>query len=91
MQGETAPAEIEAATWSSAQRLANKAFALLNLERYEEVIELCQKIAHENRIEAAGRWGESSWTNEMIGVSHWLLGRSDEAVSAWRQATTLST
>ena len=44
------------------------------------------QFGESRRIEAAGRWGESSSEYETIGVSYWLLGRDDEAVAEWRGA-----
>jgi lipoprotein NlpI len=59
--------------------LRNKGLALMNLNRYEEVIQLCHLL-----IEA--EHGESSTDFKYAGIAHWFLNQHKEAIELWRKS-----
>jgi len=73
-------ADREFAETQSLSPLRNKVFALLCLEKYDEVIRLSNDII----IKANG---ESDGDFVFLGVAHWLLGRYRDAVTVWERAT----
>lgn len=58
--------------------LKNKVFALLNLNKYQETIDLCNFL-----IEA--RQGESESEFQLKGVAYWMLNDTEKAVEIWKE------
>ena len=58
--------------------LKNKVFALLNLNKYQETIDLCNCL-----IEA--RQGESESEFQLKGVAYWMLNDTEKAVEIWKE------
>ncbi len=73
-------ADREAAKSPSALPLRNKVFALLNLGRYEDAMQLSRQIISRTN-------GESDSDFIFLGVACWLRAGYDEAVSVWQNAT----
>ena len=58
--------------------LKNKVFALLNLNKLQEAIDICNFLI-------AARNGESESEFQFIGVAYWLLNNTDKAVEMWKE------
>lgn len=58
--------------------LRNKLYAVFQLKRYEECIVLSKSI-----IDLRG--GETDSDFIFLGISYWLLGRKNDAISAWKE------
>ncbi len=65
---------------SSVLPLRNKVFALLRLKQFADAAALCDRII-------AKQHGDTDSDFAFLGTSHWLDGRPDQAIAAWRAAT----
>ena len=59
--------------------LRNKVYALLHLRKYEEVVQLTNKL-----IETTNGEVDSDFIS--CGIAHWALGKKEEAITCWRQS-----
>jgi lipoprotein NlpI len=75
-------ADHEHATTQSLFPLRNKVLALLNLERYDEVVTLCEFLIDR------GKQASSDGDFIAQGVAYWLSGRLGEAVESWQRGRT---
>ena len=69
-------ADTEIARSESVLPLRNKIIALLNLERYQDAVILCDRI-----IERESGESETDFIN--LGVSYWLQKIPNDAIAAW--------